>query len=142
MRQQSGTQSLPERRLWPPPHLSGYRYGRLGPVNFMAHRIVWKWVNGEEPNVIDLINGDKTDNRSHNLRSVAFAENARNMPRLRNNTSGHTGVHFCKQTGRWRAELIADGKHIRLGRFNDLEAAVAARREAALAHGFHENHGR
>jgi hypothetical protein len=123
-------------------HGSGYRHGRIGDVDYMTHRIIWKLVHGVDPDVVDHINGQKADNRIANLRSVSVSQNARNMPRLSNNTSGHTGVHLCRKTGRWRAELIAEGKHIRLGRFDTLEAAATARREAALAHGFHENHGR
>jgi hypothetical protein len=123
-------------------HGSGYLHGRVGADNYMTHRIIWKLVHGCDPDVIDHINGDKGDNRLANLRNVSMSLNARNMPRLCNNTSGHTGVHLCRKTDRWRAELIAGGRHIRLGRFKTIEAAAVARREAALAHGFHENHGR
>ena len=123
-------------------HGSGYLHGRVGAEHYLAHRIIWKLSHGLDPEIVDHINGKKADNRLVNLRSVSATLNARNMPRLRNNTSGHTGVHRCRATGRWRAELIVGDKHIRLGRFETLEAAAAARREAAIAHGFHENHGR
>lgn len=121
---------------------NGYYQARLGGIHFLVHRLVWKLVNGFDPDVIDHINGDKGDNRIANLRNVDWALNARNKPRFCSNTSGHTGVHFCRFTGRWRAEMHVDGEHVRIGRFDTIEAAVAARREAALAHGFHENHGR
>lgn len=123
-------------------HRSGYRFGRLGGTNFMAHRIIWKMVHGFDPKDIDHISGDKADNRLINLRAVGKLGNAKNMPRPSNNTSGHIGVYFCKCTSRWRVELIANGKKIRVGRFDTLEEAATARRKAALAHGFHRNHGR
>lgn len=123
-------------------HRSGYRFGCVGRSNFLAHRIIWKVVHGVDPKDIDHISGNKADNRLVNLRAAGKLANAKNMPRPSNNTSGHIGVHFCKCTGRWRVELIADGKKIRVGRFDTLEEAAAARRETAIAHGFHENHGR
>ena len=37
--------------------------------NVMIHRLVWKWVTGEEPGVtIDHINRQRSDNRFWNLR--------------------------------------------------------------------------
>lgn len=120
----------------------GYLHGAINSKTFMAHRVIWKWAHGVDPEVIDHINGDKSDNRLANLRSVPTALNAKNMPRLCNNTSGVTGVHLCNFTGRWRAEIVVDGRNIRIGRFIDFADAVAARRTAERKHGFHSNHGR
>ncbi|HRI99390.1 MAG TPA: HNH endonuclease signature motif containing protein [Hyphomonas sp.] len=70
-----------------------YRCGVLNGKRVYAHRIIWKMVHGVDPRVIDHINGDKLDNRIHNLRSVTHQENLRNTRRDRkNNTSGHVGV--------------------------------------------------
>lgn len=42
-------------------------------------------------------------------------------------TSGHVGISFCKQTGKWRAHITVGGKMIHLGRFWRIEDAITAR---------------
>jgi hypothetical protein len=120
----------------------GYHHGAILGQTYMAHRVIWKWAHGFDPDCVDHINGDKGDNRLANLRSIPRAMNARNMPQQSNNTSGQTGVHFCNFTGRWRAEIVVSGRNIRLGRFANFSDAVTARRAAERKFGFHENHGR
>lgn len=121
---------------------SGYRFGQISRISYQAHRIIWKWWHGSDPEWIDHIDGDKLNNRISNLRSVSRVVNARNMPLPRNNTSGEIGIHKCSLTGRWRVQLTADYKVHRFGRFDTIEEAVAARDAAMAKHGFHENHGR
>jgi hypothetical protein len=118
----------------------GYRCGFVFGGKYQAHRIIWKLAYGEEPQAIDHINGDKTDNRLANLRSVPQSENCRNKPRRADNTSGITGVNRNK--GRWIAQIKANGRRITLGRFDRLEDAAACRAAAEIAYGYHENHGR
>lgn len=65
------------------------------PINydmFSVHRVIWKWHNGSEPEFIDHINGNRSDNRIENLRSVTKVENAANRTLSKNNTSGFFGV--------------------------------------------------
>jgi hypothetical protein len=52
---------------------------------------------------IDHINRDKTDNRKKNLRYADRSLNCSNIGVQRNNTSGKTGVSFCKLKQKWRA---------------------------------------
>lgn len=48
----------------------------------LVHRIIWKWVTGEEPaESLDHINRIKTDNRIQNLRSADALVQNRNHPR-------------------------------------------------------------
>ena len=47
--------------------------------SYQAHRIIWKWMTGEDPpNLIDHINHNPHDNRWENLRLATHAENSRN----------------------------------------------------------------
>lgn len=52
---------------------------------------------------IDHINRDKTDNRKSNLRYADRSLNCSNIGIQKNNTSGATGVSFCKIKNKWRA---------------------------------------
>lgn len=81
--------------------------------------------------VADHINGDGLDNRRANLRVASRFENMQNRRLPSHNSSGFKGVAFCPATGRWRAEIYADGKRYRLGRFNTPELAAAAYDAAA-----------
>jgi hypothetical protein len=44
-------------------------------------------------------------------------------------------------SGKWEARLQKNGKTIHLGRFSDKNAAIRERQKAAIAAGFHPNHG-
>ena len=116
---------------------AGYKTGTMFGLTWSAHRIIWRLVYGTEPDNIDHINGQTTDNRLQNLRSITKAENARNHKTRKDNASGMVGIHIAR-SGRWIAQ--AKGKYI--GCFDTLEAALAARKQAEREFGFHENHGR
>lgn len=104
----------------------GYRQINIQRRHIGGHRIAWCYVYGAWPNgQIDHINGVREDNRIANLRDVSHDANQRNMRLGRHNTSGVSGVHLCKITGRWRAEVRAFGTRHRLGRFPTLEGAQA-----------------
>jgi hypothetical protein len=96
----------------------------------------------EWPDCIDHINGDRSDNRLQNLRSVTVSDNNRNHPIQKRNRSGAHGVRHDARRNRWRAEITFEGKITFLGSFKNLDDAVAARLAAQKSLGFHENHGR
>lgn len=115
--------------------LQGYRY--------YAHRVIWKMHHGTEPQHIDHINGDATDNRIENLAEVTHTENMRNCKRNAANKHGVMGIHWNKQQRKWQAIIGAGGGRNRhLGYFDDFNDAVVARRSAEVELGYSENHGR
>ncbi len=120
----------------------GYAHGAIDGVHYSSHRVIWKWMTGDDPDEIDHINGVRDDNRWANLRSVSRALNGKNCARHKDNLSGVTGVRYQKRDKLWQAYMIPDGVFIHLGAFKKLEAAIAARKAGEKRQGFHRNHGR
>lgn len=123
----------------PAGHLNsrGYVQIHFDGQSFWAHRLIWKLVHGYDPECIDHVNGDPSDNRVSNLRSVTHQGNARNRKRPKHNSSGKTGVQRGR-ADKWRAKI---GGHS-LGSFDTFAEAATARDRAEAAHGYHQNHGR
>lgn len=71
---------------------------------------------------VDHINHHKYDNRKFNLRNTTRSQNARNRTAL--------GICRHKKTGRYEAYITVDYKRIYLGIYDNLEDAIAARKEA------------
>jgi hypothetical protein len=119
-----------------------YRHIRFRGKDHKAHRIIYLLQTSEwPPDDIDHLNGDGVDNRWENLRAATRLENSRNQRRLRNNTSGQTGVYWHEQNGKWVAQIMVHKRNIYLGYFTSKEEAIAARKEAEIEHNFHPNHG-
>lgn len=115
---------------------------RLDYVSYYVHRIIWKLVYGEDPELIDHIDGDPLNNRLVNLRNVSNIENCKNSKLFCTNTSGYVGVSFNKVTNKHEAYIWENYKKINLGHFEDKEVAIQARKDAASDLNYHENHGR
>jgi hypothetical protein len=64
----------------------------------MAHRIVWKMFNGDEPDFIDHINGVRSDNRIENLRPATKTINKLNESLRADSQSGFIGYLGTPQT--------------------------------------------
>lgn len=118
----------------------GYCRVRVDGTVYYLHRIIWKLVHGTEPKQIDHINGDRSDNRIENLRSISHSHNAKNQKKHKRNTSGVTGVYKTKY-GTWCARITVNGQHYGLGTYDNMAAAVNARQAAERQHNFHVNHG-
>ena len=101
----------------------------------LAHRLVWLYEYGCFPDgEIDHINRVPFDNRRVNIQVVTRNQNTQNSGLGRNNTSGHRGVGWNKQHQKWRARISVNDVCIYLGRFDTLEAAIAAYANAASIH--------
>ncbi len=82
----------------------------------------------------DHINGNKLDNRRVNLRPCTNAENMRNIPPKKQNTSGYKGVTWQNDCSRWKAQIKVNYKNIHIGIFKIKKDAAIAYNEAALKH--------
>ena len=130
------------KEAFPASHCEGYCQGAIFGKKILAHRVIWKMVHGVEALEIDHINGNRSDNRLINLRSVDAKTNMKNMRRINRNTSGVTGIGWAKREGKWRARLSTDDVEYHIGYFTSFDEAVAARKAAETQYGFHENHGK
>ena len=111
----------------------GYWFIGLLGQRYRAHRLAWLYVYGTWPkDQLDHVNRIRTDNRICNLREATHTQNARNMSKASNNTSGHPGVHWRSDRSKWWALIESDGQKHYLGCYNTIEDAVAARKAGEL----------
>lgn len=109
----------------------GYRHIALNNIQYLYHRIVWVYFNGEIPEgfSIDHIDGDPTNNDLSNLRLVTSEQNVLNKVAQYNNGQGVKNVHAGN--GKYVVRVSKNGKVYRFGSYDDLttakEVAVVAR---------------
>ena len=122
-------------------HHSGYINIRVNNKTYLAHRLIWLYVYGKWPIIIDHINGNKIDNRICNLRNATYQQNNCNKKFIEN-TSGIKGVCWDKVRGKWFARIMLNYKSINIGRFDNLNDAKLAIEAARIKyHGEFANHG-
>jgi len=99
-----------------------------GGTEIKFHRLVMDFP--DHPLEIDHIDRNQLNNRKENLRICSRKENGRNIGISKNNTSGVTGVHHRKDTGRYAPKIEVEGVAIRLGNYLDIDDAIRARLQA------------
>jgi hypothetical protein len=114
----------------------GYQHGSINGRHEMAHRVIWKMMTGRSPEIVDHINGDKTDNRLCNLREATPTLSSSNRGVPINNTSGVIGVFWNAGRKKWQTQISQGGKRYNLGLYNTKEEALAARKAAEEALNF------
>ena len=109
----------------------GHRQIMIDSKLYMAHRLAWLYVHGYFPEtLIDHINRNPDDNRICNLRLATSSQNQENTKTRTDNLCGHKGIYFCIKENKWRARISKHGKTKHLGRFQSIELAIQARKEA------------
>lgn len=112
-------------------------------VNLQYHRVAWFLFYGSWPeNQIDHEDGNGLNNQIRNLLDVTRSRQQKNVKLSVNNTSGFSGVMFSKQSQKWIAVIVVDGKRIHLGSYSDFQDACRARKSANRKYGFGKSHGR
>lgn len=97
-----------------------------------AHRLAWLYVYGKWPqNMIDHKDRNKLNNAIDNLREASPRENAVNSKIFITNKSGYRSVYWEKDRRMWGVSMRNnENKHIRIGRYKNLQEAVLASCEA------------
>ena len=100
---------------------SDYRNSRV--VYFLCTRI------DPEEKQVDHEDTNKLNNKIWNLRLATNKQNQDNKKKQKNNTSGVTGVSWCKRTKKHRVQIKYNSKPLNLGDFNksDKDKAIAVR---------------
>lgn len=111
----------------------GYRTIKISGKQYFAHRIAYKIITGSDPGhlEIDHANGNRSDNRPHNLRAASHSENNTNKTAQRNSTTGIKGVSWCKREKKYRASICKEGRQRSLGYYRTPEEAARAYSDAA-----------
>lgn len=124
-----------------PAYYAMYTYTVSGvTTEYYLHSLVWeRMMDANVPHgfLIDHINGDKLDNRRHNLRLATRSQNEQNKRKRRaNTTSKYKGVVKIKNRKAkcWRVTLTIDGYNKHIGTFYSEKEAAIAYNQAAYAH--------
>lgn len=107
---------------------AGYIYAIIDGKHIALHRLIME-VN-DSTVYIDHINHNKKDNRKTNLRYADTSKNQMNKKTMNNNTSGVAGVYWEEKLNKWHAQIVYNKKTYNLGRYDNFEDAVKARKEA------------
>ena len=96
--------------------------------NIAMHRLV---LNVNDPTIeVDHIGHNTMDNRKSKLRISNQCGNHQNLRLAKNNKSGVTGVCWESESNKWHSYIWHDGKTEHLGRFELLDDAIKARKDA------------
>jgi hypothetical protein len=98
------------------------------------HQAIFLMHHKYVPKYIDHIDGVSTNNKIENLREATQSQNAANSKLNSANTSGFKGVTFRKDTKKWAAQIMKNGKHISLGCYKTKEDAYQAYIDGAKKH--------
>lgn len=107
---------------------SGYMRTKINGKDYLCHRLIWLYVHGKWPeNLIDHINGIKTDNRIKNLREANHKQNLSNVhkPSSRNKT-GYLGVSYIVRDKIFMACIGVNLKTYNLGSYKTAKEASYA----------------
>lgn len=112
----------------------GYLTIQINNRVYLAHRMAFVIMTGRQPTgkIVDHIDRVRTNNKWSNLRLATIAQNSANQSIRVDNQTGHKGVSFKKQTGRWLARITTEGKTNHLGYFDTKEEAASAYMAASL----------
>lgn len=99
----------------------GYTIIKLFKKKFYEHRIVWFYHYGVWPNIIDHIDGKKSNNKLENLRNCTPAENVQNRG-YSTSISGSRipGVSWCSGKQKYKVTVVKNNKYFHGGFFTNL----------------------
>jgi len=112
---------------------SGRKYKKMtvNKKTIYVHHAIFLMHHGFLPKYIDHKDGNPLNNKIENLRAATQSQNMGNSKMSNKNTSGYKGVTWRKDTKKWLAQIMINGKHISLGSYAKKEEAADAYKNAA-----------
>jgi hypothetical protein len=115
----------------------GYLQIKIGNHCYMAHRLAWKYVTGDDPGDFQIDHKDlnKSNNAFSNLRLVTNKQNCENRKINARNKTGHRGVYM--RGNRFYAEICHNYVRMKIGTYTTLQEAidaVAKKRKELFSH--------
>jgi len=99
----------------------GYLKLKIKGKSYFVHRIIFTMHTGLNPEIVDHIDRNPSNNVIENLRAATRQQNNSNSGLRKDNTSGIKGVTWHKN--KWNVRVSVNNKRIHLGCFEDLELA-------------------
>lgn len=122
--------------IWTGATQKGYGVFRIDGAARLAHRVAYRWVNGDVPDDVHLDHMCHTKScvRPDHVRFANSALNGQNRATANSNSkSGVRGVYWCNTYGHWVAKAMLNRKPHHIGIFDNIndaaEAVTAWRRE-------------
>lgn len=110
----------------------GYIKIKIDGKKYFAHRLAHLYMNGCWPEFeVDHKDLNKANNKWDNIREATRVQNFGNQPKYLNNKSGIKGVCWDKAAKKWLSQIQVNNKKIKLGRFENINDAAEAYRQAA-----------
>ncbi len=116
---------------------NGYGVCRVEGAARLAHRVSYKWANGEIPAgaLLDHMCHNKSCVNPGHLRFADHILNGQNRATSnRNSKSGIRGVYWCNTYGHWIAKAMINRRPHHIGIFHDIELASKAVAEWRSTH--------
>ena len=90
--------------------------------------------NPENKECVDHIDRNKLNNSIINLRWATKSENCINKKVMSNNKSTVSGVCYYPKMGKWRVNIIINGRQKHIGYYENFDEAVKVRKEQEEIH--------
>ena len=112
---------------------TGYRQVRVDGQTYRAHRLIWRWVTGDDPvtKQIDHIDRNRSNNSWSNLRLADSVMNSSNQSLRKDNSTGVTGITRNCKTPQWNARIKINKRQYQKY-FKNFDDAVAWRKDLEM----------
>lgn len=106
----------------------GYRSICFFEKQYFAHRLAWLYMMGIFPaEDIDHIDNNRLNNKWNNLRACNQSQNNQNYKKAKvDNSTQFLGVSYRKESNKYRARIMINGKSISIGDYDTAKKAHEA----------------